>query len=146
VALVVVVLVAAPVLAADMISVGTIKSVDANKKQFVLTETAGKDYTFTLGDNAVINRDGKEGKAELKPGDPVSIFYDKGVTTWTAQYILVREGENKDLDLGRGTVKGVDADKHTLMLTDLNNKDWNFEFAKDLKVMVNGQASKPADL
>jgi len=37
---------------------GKIKSIEAEKKQFVLTDLAGKDWTFTLGDNAIVRSTG----------------------------------------------------------------------------------------
>ena len=57
---------------------GKIKGVNANKKEFVLTDSAGKDGTIKLGDNVVINRGGKESQSDLNAGDAVNVCYDKG--------------------------------------------------------------------
>jgi Cu/Ag efflux protein CusF len=136
-----------PALAADAVARGKIKSIEANKKEFVLTDMNGKDWTFTLGDHFTISRGEKEGKfEELKSNDDVSIAYDKGITKYTATYILVHEGANKNAELGRGSVKTFDADKKQLVLTDPNGKDWTFTIANDAKVRVNDKDSKVSDL
>jgi hypothetical protein len=134
-------------LAADAIAQGKIKSVEANKKEFVLTDMNGKDWTFDLADHFTISRGEKEGKfEELKPNDEVSIAYDKGITKYTASYILVREGTNKTSELGRGSVKTFDADKKQLVLTDPNGKEWTFHIGSDAKVRLNDKESKVSDL
>src|SRR5438128_1805050 len=89
-ALVAIVLLAGRASAADTISSGKIKAVHSDKKEFVLTDVNGKDWTFKLGDNVVINHGGKESKSDLNVGDPVNVCYDKGTFTWTAHYILVK--------------------------------------------------------
>src|SRR5947209_13922414 len=102
-AMALVALLAGSAAAADTLAAGTVKSVNAEKKQFVLTDGAEKDFTVQFADNVVINRGGKEGSSDLKTGDAVSICYDKGVLTWTAHYILVKEGETKDSQLIDGS-------------------------------------------
>jgi len=134
-------------LAADAVARGKIKSIEANKREFVLTDPNGKDWTFDLGEHFTISRGEKEGKfADLKADDEVSIAYDKGLTKFTASYILVHEGTNKNAELGRGSVKTFDADKKQLILTDPNGKDWTFNIANDAKVRLNDKDSKVADL
>ena len=59
--------------AADTVSGGKVKSINADNKTFVLTDSTGKDFTFALADNAVINRAGTEGKGGLKAGDAINI-------------------------------------------------------------------------
>ena len=78
------VVMAGPAMAADAVSAGKIKAVNAEKKDFVLTDSEGKDWTIKLGDNVVINRGGKESQSDLNAGDPVNVCYDKGLLTWTA--------------------------------------------------------------
>jgi hypothetical protein len=107
---------ASPAIAADGIAAGKIKSIDADKKAFVVTDAAGRDNTFKLGDNVMINRGGKESKNNLNAGDPVNICYDKGVLNWTANYILVQEGDSKNCALMHGTFKGYDDDKSSSRL------------------------------
>ena len=124
-ALTALVLSAGPATAADAVAAGKIKSVNAEKKEFVLTDSAGKDWTFKLGENVVINRGGKESQNDLKDGDPINVYYDKGVLTWTANYILVQEGDTKDCMLMYGRVKKYDADTKTLTCTDPAEKDWS---------------------
>jgi hypothetical protein len=134
-------------LAADAVARGKIKTIEANKREFVLTDPNGKDWTFDLADRLTISRGEKEGKfEELKPNDEVSIAYDKGLTKFTANYILVHEGANKNAELGRGAVKTFDADKKQLTLTDPNGKDWTFHLAGDAKVRLNDKDSKASDL
>lgn len=129
-------------LAGEDIAQGKVKSVLADKMEFVVTDQGGKDNTFTLGENFVINRDNKDNKNDLKTGDAVSILYDKGLLKWTASYILVHGDQNKNLELGRGTIKSYEPDKQVVMVTDLNSKDWTFQTGKDTKVHLNKEASK----
>jgi hypothetical protein len=131
--------------AADTVSAGKVKSINADKKEFVLTDAANKDWTFKIADNVLINRNGKESAGELKPGDPVSICYDKGAVTWTAHYILVQDGDNKNCDLVRGTLKSYNADKKEMVMTDDKGKDWTFDRV-DAKVRLNRQEGKMRDI
>jgi hypothetical protein len=117
---------------ADTVAGGKIKSVDADKSTFVLTDTAGKDSTFKLGDNVIVNREGKETKSDLKVGDTINVCYDKGTFTWTAHYILVQEGTSRNSELIRGKVKGYDADKKELTFTNELKKDASYSMGKAL--------------
>src|SRR2546421_12295516 len=67
-ALAVVALLSGTAAAADSVSGGKVKSINAAKKTFVLTDGAGKDHTLKFGDNLVINRDGRESQSDLKDG------------------------------------------------------------------------------
>src|SRR5262249_17379116 len=126
---------------------GKIKSIEAEKKQFVLTDLNGKDWTFTLAENPTIRAADKEAKfTDLKAGDDVSIVYDKGITQFTAQYILSHQGDTKGLEVGFGSLKHFDADKKQLVLTDPNGKDWTFKLAEDARVRVADKEAKPNEL
>jgi Cu/Ag efflux protein CusF len=127
--------------AANTVSAGKVKSINADKKTFVLTDTAGKDHTFKFGDNLVINRGGKESQTDLKDGDAVSVAYDRGLFTWKAHYILVQEGSTKNCTLMQGNVKSYDADRKELTFTDQNGKTWTFAMG-DAKVRLNMQDAK----
>jgi len=118
--------------AADTVANGKVKSINADNKTLVVTDAANKDSTFTLGDNLVVNRDGKESKSDLKTGDPVSICFDKGILTWTAHYILVQEGSAKNSELIRGNVKSYDAATKVLTFTDEAKKDSTYPMGKAL--------------
>jgi hypothetical protein len=144
-ALAAILLVSGASVAADAITFGKIKTVNADKKEVILTDAAGKDFTFKLGDNVVINHGGKEGKTDLKEGEAVNILYDKGLVTWTANYILIQDGDYKACELMQGTVKSYDADKKQLAFTDEHAKEWTFATA-DAKVRLNKEDSKIADV
>jgi hypothetical protein len=141
----VVVLLAGTAAAADSISRGKIKAVNADKTEVVLTNAADKDGTFKLGDDVVINRAGKESKSDLAVGDVVNIFYDKGATTSTARYVLVQDGDTKNFELMYGSVKSYDADKKGLAFTDGAGKEWTFTLG-DAKVRLNKQDAKIGDV
>jgi hypothetical protein len=67
---------AAPTLAAD--AKGKLKSVMADKNEFVVTDANGKDWTFELDKTGKVTLGTKEVKLEdLKPNDMVEIKYDK---------------------------------------------------------------------
>jgi len=139
------VVLAGPAMAADGIAAGKIKAVNAEKKDFVLTDGAGKEWTIKLGDNLVINRGGKESQSDLNAGDPVNVCYDKGLLTWTAHYILVQEGNTKDCELVHGSVKNYDVDKKQVTFTDHGNKNWTFPMG-DAKVRLNKEDSRIQDI
>jgi hypothetical protein len=136
---------AAPAMAADALAAGKIKSINADKKDFVLTDSAGKDHTFKLGDKLVVNRAGKETKSDLNAGDAVNVCFDKGVLTWTAHYILVQEGDSKNLGLAHGTFKSYDAPKKEFSFTDETGKDWTYAMG-NAKVRLNNADSKVEDM
>jgi hypothetical protein len=133
-----------PVGAADTTIGGKIKSINAEKKTFVVTSD-DKDNTFQCDDNLVVNRDGKEGKSDLKVGDAVSLCYDKGLTTSTAHYILVQEGLSKNCELIQGNVKGYDAEKKELSFTNLSKQTTAYPLGK-APVRLNMEASKIEDV
>jgi len=127
--------------AADKVAAGKVKSIDADKKAFVLTDSTAKDFTFKLGDHVVVNRAGKESKSDLKAGDAINVCYDKGTLAWTAHYILVQEGAALNNELIRGTVKSYDADKKELTFTSDVKKDSTYSMGKAM-VRVNMEDTK----
>jgi Cu/Ag efflux protein CusF len=134
-------LMASTVAAADTVASGKVKSINADNKTFVLTDSADKDHTFKLGDNLVVNRSGKESKSDLKSGDAIAVCYDKGILTWTAHYILVQEGAAKNSELIHGNVKGYDAGKKALTFTNEINKDSTYSVGKAM-VRLNMEDTK----
>jgi hypothetical protein len=65
-----------PVLADE--TQGKIKSVSADKNQFVLTDSKGKDWTFDLDAKAAVRVSDRAGKlTDLKAGDEVTITYNQ---------------------------------------------------------------------
>ena len=57
---------------------GTIKSVDATKNQFVLTDSNGKDWTILVAKDAKVVINDKEAKlADLKGGEEAAVTYEK---------------------------------------------------------------------
>ena len=140
-----IVLLAGSAAAADTVSGGKVKTINADNKTFVLTDAANKDSTFKFGDKVVINRGGTESKSDLKAGDAVSICHDNGVLSSTVHYILVREGFSKSSALVRGNVKGYDAGKKELTFTDSNAKTWTFPMGK-ANVRLNMHDSKVGDI
>lgn len=134
-----------PAVAAEGVAAGRIKGIDAADKEIVLTDNAGKEWTFKIADDLVVNRGGKEAKSDLAAGDQVNICYDKGIFARTARYVLVKEGDMKDAILVKGTVKQYDADKKQLTVTDVDSKDWTFDSQK-CDVKVDGEKKSAADV
>jgi hypothetical protein len=144
-AMMAVVVMASPAMAADAIVGGKVQSINADKKEFVIhSDASGKDVTIKFGDDALVNRGGKESTTDLKVGDTVNVCHDNGTLTWTAHYILVREGEAKDWVLRQGAVKSYDPEKKQLVYSD-GSKEWSFPVA-DTKVRLNKDASKFEDI
>jgi len=131
--------------AADTVAAGKIKAIDAEKKTFVLTDTADKDHNFKIGADLVVNRAGKESKSDLKVGDSVSVCYDPGILSWTSHYILVHEGTTKFTTLSHGTFKSYDTEKKQLSFTDSLKKDTMYA-AGVANVRVNMKDSTAQDL
>ena len=69
---------------------GKIKSVNADKKEFVVTDKNDKDLTFHMDDKGKITLADKEVKLdELKKGDEVEIKYEKDGDKMIAKEIKV---------------------------------------------------------
>lgn len=132
-------LLASTAAAEDTVANGKVKSINADNKTIVLTDSAGKDWKLKFGDHLVVNRGGKEIKSDLKAGDAVSVCFDKGEST--AHYILVQEGANKNSALVRGSVKNYDATKKELAFIDMVDKTWTFPMG-DARVRLNMEDSK----
>ena len=88
-------LMASTAAAADTIASGKIKSINADNKSFVLTDSADKDFTFKFDDKLVVNHDGKETKSDLKAGTHVFIprWEKQAAGAWQATVVVVgRDG------------------------------------------------------
>ena len=144
-ALAVLFLLAGTAMGSDALATGKIKGINADKGDFVLTDSAGKDVTFKLGDTVVVNRGGTEGKSDLKAGDAVNVSHDKGLLTSTAKYILVQEGDSKDWELAQGSFKSYDATKKEIICTDAQGKDCTYAMG-DAKVRMNCKEAKVEDV
>ena len=136
-------LMASTAAAADTVAGGKIKSINADNKTFVLTDSVNKDFTFKIGDNLIVNRGGKESRSDLKAGDVINVGYKKGIIFWTAHYILVQEGATKNCELIRGNVKGYDAEKKELTFTNTDEikKDSTYSVGKAM-VRLNMEDAK----
>ena len=65
-----------PALAADV--KGKIKTMSADKKEFVVTDKDGKDWTFHMDPAAKVRLNAKAGRfADLRAGDEVDVKYEK---------------------------------------------------------------------
>ena len=119
---------------------GKIKSVSADKKEFVFTDKDGKDWTFDLTDDARIRLGDKDLKAnDLKAGDEVAVIYDKRDNKLMAR--VVRSG-----DVTHGKIKSVSADNKEIVFTDKDGKDWTFHLADDAKIRVADKDQRLNDL
>ena len=138
-------LLAGTAMAADALATGTIKGINADKSEFVLTDSAGKDVTFKLDASVIVNRGGTESKSDLKAGDVVNVSYNKGLVTWTAKYILVQEGDSKTWELAQGNFKSYDASKKEIVCTDAQGKDYTYATG-DAKVRMNKKEAAVEDI
>jgi Cu/Ag efflux protein CusF len=60
------------------VAVGTVKSLTADKDQIVVTDPAGKDWTFHTSAGSRIRVNDKDSKLnDLKAGDHVALIYDR---------------------------------------------------------------------
>jgi hypothetical protein len=74
---------------------GTIKSINTNKNEFVLTDKDGKDWTFKMADDAKVQTsDNKTAKLEdLKVGDKIRVDYTKKGDDFLANKVQNDKGE-----------------------------------------------------
>jgi RNA polymerase sigma factor (sigma-70 family) len=138
---------------------GTVKAVDAGKKQITLTGRAGRgdvgseEKAFDLASEAtVLIDDGKgrrfsvkEGKLEDVPaGALVALKLAADQKTATT---LLAEGPSV-----QGPVKAVDADKRTITVVTGRARDGSpvedktFSVARDARILIDGKESKLADI
>jgi hypothetical protein len=87
----------APVLAAELL--GTIKSVDAENKKFVVTSEDGKEVTVTVKSETIFeNAKGKQNKKfsldRLNTGGSVAVTHEDGV----ASKVILKKGAVKKKD------------------------------------------------
>jgi Cu/Ag efflux protein CusF len=83
---------------------GTIKSIDVNKNEFVLSDKNGKDWTFRMADDAKVQTStNKTAKLEdLKVGDKVMVDYTKKGNDFWANKVhpdtgtAAKEGERRE--------------------------------------------------
>jgi len=109
--------------AADTIAAGHVKRVNAEKREFVMVDGNNKEITFKLSDNTVMNRGGRESQSDLSGGDSVYVYHDAGLLTWTAKYVLIREGDSKNWELAHGKLKGYDGEKLNFTYTSDGGRD-----------------------
>jgi ribosomal 50S subunit-recycling heat shock protein len=121
------------------------KWLSASAVVVLLAGTAAAADSISRGKIKAVNADKTESKSDLAVGDVVNIFYDKGATTSTARYVLVQDGDTKNFELMYGSVKSYDADKKGLAFTDGAGKEWTFTLG-DAKVRLNKQDAKIGDV
>jgi hypothetical protein len=147
VALLAVVLVTAPLFAAETTIRGKIKATNADKNEFTLEDANGKSVAITLDKDVILNRGGKEVKfADLKVGDDVSVCYAQGIFKGTAHYVFVHDENSKNVEVSVGKVKAYDPNKGELVLTDANSRDVAHQVPLTSKVQLNNQPAKIADV
>jgi Cu/Ag efflux protein CusF len=146
-ALALVVALAPSVVAAELVK-GKVKSVGASGKEITITDNANEDLLIQVGDHARIFTGGREkGQlSDLRPGDMVSVIFEKSGDRRTASGLLLNKGANANAELGEGTVKSVTPDQNQFTMTDLNGKDWAFNVANDARVRISDKDSRFADL
>jgi Cu/Ag efflux protein CusF len=145
---VVVVLALAPSANAAEMMKGKVKSVSADGKQITITDNANKDVMLQLGAHAAIITGGKDNGQlnDLKPGDAVSVIFDKAGGRETLSALLLNKGANANAQLGEGTVKTLTPGTNQFTLTDLNNKDVAFNVANDAMVRLSNKPAKFGDV
>lgn len=136
-----------PLFAAD-VTVGKIKSVSADKNQFVLTDNTGKEWQFNLKDDGKIRASDKTIRLnEIKDGSFAMITYDKKADgTLQATSIRTPSADAMVDGVTHGTIKSVDADKNQFVLTDSNNKDFLFTMTDKGHLWRDDQTARLNDL
>jgi hypothetical protein len=127
--------------AEESITTGKVKSIQSEKREFILTEHSGKERTVKLDENVIIHRGGREGQGELKVNDAVCVSHETNELVLTAKHILIQEGESSHWILDHGYVKSIDAEKKEIVYTD--DKGVNRTYSTiDVTAYVNRAAVK----
>lgn len=136
---------ATPALASD--TKGTIHSVNADKSKFVMTDENGVDWTFKAGDNIQVRINDKAmALKDLHEGDQVRITYAKSGRDLIASEVTVkRTGDTTDTAT-RGTLKTINTDNNSFVITDKNDREWTFFMADGAKVKLNDKSKHLSDL
>lgn len=115
---------------------GTIKTVDANRREVVIKGVV-KDTVYELNKDATVWLDGAAAKlTDLKADDRVVVIYDKkGDHLMAAQVRGLRECQE-----ARGTVSDVVADKKEVVLKG-TVKNTTYEMGKSATVWIDGKTS-----
>jgi Cu/Ag efflux protein CusF len=125
---------------------GTIKSMDGDKSQVVVTDENGKDWTYHVQDGAKIycdkNKDAKF--ADLKVGSQVRLLWEKKEGKLCAEAVIHTDGAYRNAYSADGTIKS--ADDNQLVITDDKSKDWKYQLSDTATVNVNAKAAKAGDL
>jgi len=125
---------------------GTIKSMDADKNQVIVTDENGKDWTYHVQEGVKIYCDKiKDAKfADLKVGSEVRLLWEKKEGKLCAAALLHSDGAYRNAALADGTIKT--ADDNQLVVTDGKNKDWKYQLSDTAKINVNDKSAKAGDL
>jgi Cu/Ag efflux protein CusF len=125
---------------------GTIKSVDADKNQVIVTDENGKDWTYHVQDGTTIYCDKiKDAKlADLKVGSEVRLLWEKKEGKLCAEAVIHTDGAYRNARLADGTIKT--AEDNQLVITDDKSKDWKYQLAHTAKIKVNDKSAKARDL
>jgi Cu/Ag efflux protein CusF len=133
---------------------GTVKSVDADQHQIVVTDKNNKDWTYRVLDKPAIfmpsegaakTEESKAKLSDLKAGEDVSLLWEKKDDRLQASAILVHRGDFKDAELAAGTIKNIGADNNQFTATDSNGKEWTFQMADNARLRLNNKSSKLGD-
>jgi len=139
----------APISAADLVAGrGKIKSVAADKNALVLTGLDGKEFTLHMEAGTRIFAGDIKGAnvGDLKAGDDLSMLYAKGTLSNTAKYIAVNSPQNKDMEVGCGTLKSIDAGNKVMVVTNTQGQDLTYHFPALDKVHLNSKESAVGEL
>ena len=120
---------------------GTIKSVDTEKKEVVLSGLL-RNTIYELNKDSQICLDGVKSKIDdLKEGDQAVITYEK-----KGEHMIASEVRGlRNAQEATGTVRGTFADKREVTLKGLV-KDTTYELNKDATVWLNGTKAALTDI
>jgi Cu/Ag efflux protein CusF len=132
---------ATPAMAADTTK-GVIKSVNADRKEFVMIDQNGTDWTFRTADNVEVRANDKAVSLDsLKPGDMVYITYAKDGKRLVASEVRVKGSADTTGLNTEGKIKSLDTTNNEFVLTDKTGKDWTFRVNDATKVMASNNRS-----
>jgi hypothetical protein len=132
--LAVLVLLAGPAAAGEAV-MGTIKSVTADKNQFVLRDSHGKDALYTLVDAGKVRTSGDhEGKlGDLKEGAKVLVTFIKVKDGLYAMEVRAASHDGAEKTV-KGTIKKVETTANRFVLTDEAGKEALYTLADDGRI------------
>lgn len=134
---------------------GQVKEVNANTREFFVTDKEFREWKFELVKDGKVFLDDKEVElSNVKPGHDARVEYTVVDNKNMATEVRARNVSKKQVVViapqqianVRGEIKEVTLNRNEFLLRDDDAKEWRFELDRDGKVFIDGQEASLSDL